>query len=228
MNLTLNEKILNYLKELKLSENVIILITDLDKIIFSSKKDCIDVDTKISRELLVALLQSNIGVTPKCNKEIINILENTSKTTKFISQIIFPIKSYGECYGSIILLNMKNEMDMIAVEFLNTVKKNIEFYLEQKDEKNIKKYEFNPMYNKKFIYNINNLIESYINDLVIDKNYRNLENLLYIKIDTLMTDLAPHNLKILEEILDLFEQKKELHTVYGAILGLKFKNFHNN
>lgn len=224
MNLLLNEKVMNYLKELELSENVIILVTDLDKIIFSSKKDCIDINTKISRDLLVTLLQSNVGVTPKYDTDIVNILENTSMTTKFISQIIFPIKIYKECYGAIILLNIKNKIDVTAVEFLSTVKKNIEFYLEEKNLKNIKKYEYNPLYNKKFIYNINELTESYINDLVIDKNYRNIENLLYIKIDTLMTNLEPHSLEILEEIVDLFEQKKELHTLYGAILGSNFNN----
>ncbi len=224
MNLSLNKKVLNYLKELELSENVIILVTDLDKITFSSKKDCIDINTKISRELLITLLQSNVEITPKHDKNIVNILENNSMTTKFTSQLIFPIKIYGECYGSVILLNIKNKIDATAIEFLNTVKQNVEFYLEEKNSKNIKKYEFNPLYNKKFIYNINELTESYINDLVIDKNYRNIENLLYIKIDTLMTNLEPHSLEILEEIVDLFEQKKELHTLYGAILGSNFNN----
>lgn len=222
MKLILNTKLKDFLNHLNLPKSTILLITNFKNVIFSNNKNYLH--NNISKDLLIALLQSNEKVNVGFNENLVNIFEDSSKNLKYISQIIFPLKSHNEYCGSIILLNTQNIMNISSINFLNTIKKNVEFYLEENINQTIHKYEFNPLYNNKLIDNINTLAKHYINDLVIDNNYKNIENLLYIKIDTLEDNLEPHNIKLLKEIIDLFEQKKELHTIYGAILGINFKN----
>ena len=111
-----------------------------------------------------------------------------------------------------------------SVRFLWTLKKNIEFYFIHKNKQTIRKYEYNEVFQKKFIEEIKNELDDKIYDLVVDRTYKNIDHLLLYVIDELRGNLNGKNLSLLNELIELYEQKKELHAIHGVVVGSKYKH----
>ena len=76
--------------------------------------------------------------------------------------------------GALILVNTKNLLYMESVQILWTIKKNIQFYFEYKNNNTIRKYENNELFQKRFINEIKNELDKKIYSLVIDRTYKNI------------------------------------------------------
>ena len=113
---------------------------------------------------------------------------------------------------------------MESVQILWTIKKNIQFYFEYKNNNTIRKYENNELFQKKFINEIKNELDKKIYSLVIDRTYKNIDHLLLYIIDELRTSLKGKDLILLNELIELYEQKKELHAIHGVVVGSKYKH----
>lgn len=171
--------VFKYLKSIQLTEYTTLIYTNLESVIYSSNtKDTLG-NNALSKKILVELLHVYSGIIPKYNEDVIDIFEDNSKNQKYVTQLILPLKNCGDYLGSIILLSTKNEVGIEAMEFLTTIRRTLEAYLKTENLDRIKKFENNPLYNK----------------------------------------------KILNQIIDLYDQKKQLHIVYGTAVGSKLKNF---
>lgn len=224
MKFKLNENILKYLDTIKLSKNSDIIITDLVEIIYSNNSKYLIGNKKITREILEDLLINNNFVLPKYKSNIIKIFVDNNKNLKYKTQIIIPIKIFGDTQGALILVNTKNLLYMESVQILWTIKKNIQFYFEYKNNNTIRKYENNELFQKKFINEIKNELDKKIYSLVIDRTYKNIDHLLLYIIDELRTSLKGKDLILLNELIELYEQKKELHATHGVVVGSKYKH----
>ena len=224
MKFELNDNIIRYLNNIKLTEYSNMIITNLEEVLYSSNKNFLRGNKKITKDILVDLLINNIAILPKYNDKILNIFIDKSKNYPYISQIIVPINIHGSTYGSLILVNTKNYFDIESVRFLWTLKKNIEFYFIHKNKQTIRKYEYNEVFQKKFIEEIKNELDDKIYDLVVDRTYKNIDHLLLYVIDELRGNLNGKNLSLLNELIELYEQKKELHAIHGVVVGSKYKH----
>lgn len=218
----INKKIFKYLSLLKLTENTRLIITNLEETIYDNKSD---LKETISKDLLKYLLYNNIGSANQLTKDkVINIFDKKDLNNNIIAQIILPIKNkQNSIIGSVILLNYSNNFDKSCIHLIYTIKQNIEFYSKFKDKEKIQKYENNPLYNKNYIDSINSIIDESLDKVFIDKNYKHIEELAYFKIDSLKNNLNKHDTKLLNEILELLEEKKEYYALYATALGMSYK-----
>lgn len=218
----INKKIFKYLSSLKLTENTRLIITNLEETIYDNKDD---LKETISKDLLKYLLLNNCKITKQLTKnKIINIFNKKDLNNNAVSQIILPIKNkQNSIIGSIILLNYCNTFDKASVNLIYTIKQNIEFYYNIGNEEIISEYESNPIYNSSYINNIISIIDESIDNLFIDKNYKHIEELSYFKIDSLKNKLNINDITLLNEILELLEEKREYYAIYAIALGMSYK-----
>ena len=223
MTTKLNKKTLEYLSLLKLTENTRIIVTDLEKTLFDSN---INYNEKINVDLLKYLLLNSLTSAKKLTKnKTINIFENNTLNEKATSQIILPINTKSKnIQGSIILINYNNTFDNNSTKLIYTIKQNIEFYLNTNNDEEIKKFENNPLYNKKYIKHIYSLLINSINELYVDNGFKEIDELTYYKIDSLKNKLNKVDCELLDSILNLIDKKREYYALYAIALGLNYKN----
>lgn len=223
MKTKLNKKTLEYLCSLKLTKNTRIIVTDLEKTLFDSN---INYNEKINVELLkYLLLNSSINTKQLTKNKTINIFENNTLNEKATSQIILPINTKSKnIQGSIILINYNNTFDNGSIKLIYTIKQNIEFYLNATNDEEIKKFENNPLYNKKYIKHISLLLINSINEIYIDNGFKEIDELTYYKIDSLKNKLKKVDCELLDSILNLIDKKREYYALYAIALGLNYKN----
>lgn len=155
---------------------------------------------------------------------MIKIFQKEELNSDTTSQLIFPIyNKQKNIKGCIILLNYsKSKLDKGSNGFLQTIRQNIEFFSNITDEEIIKKYENNPLYDKSYIKNITRIIDESIDKLFLDNNYKHIEELLYFKIDSLKNKVNRCDIELINDILNLLEEKKEYYAIYAIALGLSF------
>ena len=223
MKTKLNKKTLEYLSLLKLTENTRIIVTDLEKTLFDSN---INYNEKINVDLLKYLLLNSLTSAKQLTKnKTINIFENNTLNEKATSQIILPINTKSKnIQGSIILINYNNTFDNNSTKLIYTIKQNIEFYLNTNNDEEIKKFENNPLYNKKYIKHISSLLINSINELYVDNGFKEIDELTYYKIDSLKNKLNKVDCELLDSILNLIDKKIEYYALYAIALGLNYKN----
>lgn len=223
MTTKLNKKTLEYLSSLKLTKNTRIIITNLEKTLFDNK---INYNEKINIDLLKYLLLNSLTSSKQLTKnKIINIFKDNTLNEKITSQIILPINTKSKnIQGSIILINYNNTFDNNSTKLIYTIKQNIEFYLNTNNDEEIKKFENNPLYNKKYIKHISSLLINSINELYVDNGFKEIDELTYYKIDSLKNKLNKVDCELLDSILNLIDKKIEYYALYAIALGLNYKN----
>lgn len=145
MKFELNDNIIRYLNNIKLTEYSNMIITNLEEVLYSSNKNFLRGNKKITKDILVDLLINNIAILPKYNDKILNIFIDKSKNYPYISQIIVPINIHGSTYGSLILVNTKTILILKVLDFYGLLKKILNFILftkinKQLENMNIMKY----------------------------------------------------------------------------------------
>ena len=225
MTSKLNKKTLDYLYSLKLTQNTRIIVTDLEKVLFDSK-NFYNNKEKISIELLKYLLShSSAHIKQLTKNKTINIFNNSNLNKNITSQLIVPINTKSQnIHGSIILINYNNTLDKSSVKLIYTIKQNIQFYSNVYNVEEIKKYENNPLYNKKYTKHISSLLINSIDEIFIDNGFKEIDELTYYKIDSLKNKLNTNDCILLDNILNLLEKKKEYYALYAIALGLNYKN----
>lgn len=207
MDNLINDNIYKYLKSLKLTKNTRLIVTDLEKTLYDNFEN---INKEISKNLLKYLL---LNSSKKCkqlkNKKLVNIFEDNTLNIKFYAQIILPIKTKDKrIIGSVILLNFSNTFDNGSIKFIYTIKQNVEFYSNTTIKDDLGKFENNPIYNKQYINELNNIINESLDKLLINNNFKHLDELLYFKIDSLKNFLTEDKINLLDDILNLLEEKK--------------------
>ena len=222
MSNLINENVYDYLSSLNIPKSTRIILTDLDKTLFDTS---LKASEYISKDLLKYLLL-NIKVKNKqlIKKNMIKIFQKEELNSDTTSQLIPPIyNKQKNIKGCIILLNYsKSKLDKGSNGFLQTIRQNIEFFSNITDEEIIKKYENNPLYDKSYIRNITKIIDESIDNLFLDNNYKHIEELLYFKIYSLKNKVNFSEIELIDDILNLLEEKKQYYAMYAIALGLGF------
>lgn len=222
MNLRLNNKVTKYLKSLSFDSTTRLIVTNLDKTIFDTH---LDINNQISKKLLKYLLTVYTGsINVKQGKHIIKIFDNDKLNNNYVSQLILPIKIKNKIHGSIIINNYNNIMGKEAIELLNTIVTNVEFYTTYKKENEYIKYENNPIYNNNYRKEIIDILDGHINKLAINNEFKYIEELIYIKIDKLKSGLNSHDKHLLNEIIRLFKEEKEFYGMFGMAIGVTYNS----
>lgn len=151
----------------------------------------------------------------------VKIFNNNELNHNYSATVILPLyNKQNNIKGCVILLNYVYTFDDVSLQVIKTIKQNIEFYSNIKDEYEIKKYENNDIYNRKHTTKI---LNNYLDELFIDKNYKHIEESILIKINSLKNNLRAKDINLLNEILNLLEEKKEYYAIYAISLGMNLK-----
>jgi len=203
----INYRTLSYLSKLILPNNTELIITDLNKVTYSTN----NLNNKvIDNSLLLHLI--------KQNKNSFDILEDKSLKYDKNTHYILPLKNRKNViFGSIIFI-CKN-INKVAISHFKTIRLNIEFLSEKHKPEEIKRIESNPIYNSSYITKISEVIDDSINKLYCDKNYRHIVELLTFKIDSLRNDLEPRNKKLFNEIYNLLDEQRKYYGLYAFSIG---------
>lgn len=111
-----------------------------------------------------------------------------------------------------------------AIELLNTIVTNVEFYTTYKKENEYIKYENNPIYNNNYRKEIIDLLDGHINKLAINSEFKYIEESIYIKIDKLKNGLNSHDKRLLNEVIRLFKEEKEFYGMFGMAIGVTYNS----
>lgn len=207
MKKIINSRTLSYLSKLILPNNTELIITDLNKVVYSTNNLN---DKQINNSLILHLI--------KPDENSFEILEDKSlkydKDTYYILPLVDKKKTF---FGSIIFI-CKN-INKVSISHFKAIKLNIEFLSEKYPPEEIKKIESNPIYNSSYIYKISEIIEDSIYKLYCDKNYKHISELVTYKVDTLRNDLDNTNKKLFDEIYNLIEEQKMYYGLYAFSIG---------
>ena len=207
MRKIINSRTLSYLSKLILPNNTELVITDLNKVVYSTNNLN---DKTINNSLILHLI--------KPNENNFDILEDKSlkydKDTYYILPLIDRRKKF---FGSIIFIC--KDINKVAISHFKAIKLNVEFLSEKYTSEEIKKMGANPIYNSSYIHKISKIIEDSIYKLYCDKNYKHILELATYKVDTLRNDLDKTNKKIFDEIYNLLEEQKKYYGLYAFSIG---------
>lgn len=207
MKKIINNRTLSYLSKLILPNQTDLIVTDLNKIVYSTN----NLNEKaIDDSLLLNLIREN--------KDDFYILKD--KTLKYNQEIhyILPlIDKRNLLFGTVIFI-CKN-INKVSKKLFKSIKFNIEFLSENYKNEEMQKIESNPIYNSSYLTSISEIINDSINRLYCDKNYKHIVELVTFKVDALRNDLEPNNKKLFDEIYELLDEQKKYYGLYAFAVG---------
>lgn len=211
MKKIINNRILSYLSKLILPKQTDLIITDLNKVVYSTN----NLNEKaIDDSLLLYLVRKN--------QDNFNILED--KTLQYNQEIhyILPLIDKKNTFFGTLIFVCQN-INKTSKRLFKSIKHNIEFLSENYKPEEIQRIESNPIYNSSHLIKISKIIDDSINRLYCDKNYNHIVELLTFKIDSLRNNLEPENKKLLDEIYDLLDEQKIYYGIYAFTIGNVYK-----
>lgn len=221
MEYKLYNRALKYLQKIQLPKSTRLLITNLNTILYDSYNQE-TFNEEVSTDLLKHLLLNISSIARLLSKKnkMIEIFKKDEFNVECISQLIVPIKTSSNISinGCIILINYSQIFTYENIEFAKTIKYNLEFYYNTKNKDIIKKYENGFFKHSDNVSNLLSILDENYKKLYIDKNYKRLEELLYFKTDSLKNSLNSQNKQLLNEILELLEERKQ-HYAFFALLN---------
>ncbi len=212
MKKIMNNKLLSYLSGLILPKETVLIITDLEKIIYSTDEKYKNL--MIDDSLILHFIR-------KDDKEFY-IFNDKSLKYNQENQYILPLNDNSNSICGTIIFICKN-INISSKRFFKSILFNVDFYIRKYTAEEIKRKESNPIYNNYYIIEISKILEDTIDKLYCDKNYRHIEELLAFKIDMLKSDLESHNQKLFDDIYSLLQEQKKYYGLYAFATGHSFK-----
>lgn len=215
------KKAFDFLQGINLPKDSRLIVTDLDQTIYDTK---MEIGKSLNKELLKYLLTKDLNRKDNILRNKIKIFEDDTLNKNINLTIVSPITNKNNnIVGTTILIEYKNYVKENSLEFSNFIANYIEFYYNATDKTNFEKYEKNPIYSLKNNKEVNDIIKDSIDKIYIDNEYKNIENLLYYKLDELNNELdSKKNKDLLKSIIELFEQKKEYWGLFCLAIGVTY------
>ena len=198
MKRIMNNKLLSYLSKILLPKGTELIITDLEKVIYSTDEKYKNLT--IDDSLILHFVRND-------DKEFY-IFNSKSLKYNQDNQYILPLINNSDSICGTIIFICKN-INESSKRFFKSIKFNVDFYIKKYTVEEIKRKESNPIYNNYYIIEISKILEDTIDRIYCDKNYRHIEELLAFKIDMLKSDLESHNRKLFDEIYSLLQEQKK-------------------
>ena len=212
MKKIINRDTKKYLDSLEFPNFIKLIVTDLDTSVYYSNNG---IKKTINKDLLKYICSSKSGILTNP----IKIFENKDDDMSNNSQIIYPLHYNNTIVGSLILINTKYIFDKSNIDIAKVIKTNIETNLKNLNTEKIENLKNNPIYNTKYTNSIKKILDNSIKEIYVDNNYKNIEELLFYKIESLKSSLKFNELEILRDIIELFKEKSDYLGIYGFAMG---------